>query len=131
MGGRSCLDVKDLGVHMDTVLRGWSACCQGSVGFLPSGSCFCLPLDFHGGVNVVHFMFNPAALHGVEASLLASDGLRKLMSSTIRLCGPDINCWLVLMRSSASWMDLLNHTACCVVLVQVSFVLEVSCSLVN
>ena len=39
------------------------------------------PLDFHGLVRVVRSMFIPGALHGIEASLLASDSLRKLRSS--------------------------------------------------
>ena len=33
---------------------------------------FVLPLDFHGRVRVVRSMYLPAALHGIEASLLAS-----------------------------------------------------------
>ena len=40
-----------------------------------------LPLDFHGRVRVVRSMYLPAALHGIEASLRASDSLRKLRSS--------------------------------------------------
>ena len=42
---------------------------------------FALPLDFHGRVRVVRSMYLPAALHGIEAALLASDRLRKLRSS--------------------------------------------------
>ena len=42
---------------------------------------FALPLDFHGRVRVVRSMYLPASLHGIEASLLASDSLRKLRSS--------------------------------------------------
>ena len=41
-------------------------------------------LTFNGRVRVVRSMYLPAALHGIEASLLASDGLRKLRSS---VCG--------------------------------------------
>ena len=52
-----------------------------------------LPLDFHGRVvRVVRSMYLPAALHGVEASLLALDSLRKLRSSI---------CRVVLVSSSA------------------------------
>ena len=40
-----------------------------------------LPLGFHGRVRVVRSMYIPAALHGIEASLLASDSIRKLRSS--------------------------------------------------
>ena len=46
---------------------------------------FVLPLDFHGRVRVVRSMYLPAALHGIEASLLASDSLRKLHSAVRRV----------------------------------------------
>ena len=46
---------------------------------------FALPLDFHGRIRVVRSMFLPAALHGIEASLLASESLRKLRSSIRRV----------------------------------------------
>ena len=46
---------------------------------------FALPLDFHGRGRVVRSMYLPAALHGIEASLLASDSLRKLRSSICRV----------------------------------------------
>ena len=45
---------------------------------------FALPLDFHGRMRVVRSMYIPAALHGIEASLLASDSLRKLRSAICR-----------------------------------------------
>ena len=57
----------------------FDSCCSGS--FSPLSSCFALPLDFHGRVRVVRSMYLLAALHGIEASLLASDSLRKLRSS--------------------------------------------------
>ena len=46
---------------------------------------FALPLDFHGRVRVVRSMYLPAALHGIEASFLASESLRKLRSSICRV----------------------------------------------
>ena len=46
---------------------------------------FALPLDFHGRIRVVRSMYIPAALHGIEASLLASDSLRKLRSAICRV----------------------------------------------
>ena len=58
--------------------------CLGSSGPFSSGFIFVLPLDFHGRVRMVRSMFLPAALHGVEASLLAVDSLLKLRSS---VCG--------------------------------------------
>ena len=50
---------------------GWSSLCLVLI--------FALPLDFHGMVRVA------AALHGVEASPLASDSLHKLRSSVHRV----------------------------------------------
>ena len=44
-----------------------------------------LLLDFHGRVRVVRSMCLLAALHGFEASLLASDSLRKLRSAVCRV----------------------------------------------
>ena len=48
---------------------------------------FPLHLDFHCRVRVrvVRSMCLPAALHGIEASLLASESLRKLRSSIRRV----------------------------------------------
>ena len=46
---------------------------------------FALSLEFYGRVRVVRSMYLPAALHGIEASLLASDSLRKLRSSLFRV----------------------------------------------
>ena len=70
-------DVRDLGGHLDTTFRGWSATLAARVRLVLSRLVliFALPLDFHGRVRVVRSMFLPAALHGVEASLLASGSL--------------------------------------------------------
>ena len=46
---------------------------------------FALPLDFHGRIRVVRSMYLPAALHGIEASLLVSDSSRKIRSSICRV----------------------------------------------
>ena len=46
---------------------------------------FILPLDFIGRVRVVRSMYLPAALHGIESSLLASASLRKVRSSVCRV----------------------------------------------
>ena len=59
--------------------------CQGSSGHFSSGSDFCSPTGFHGRIPVVRSMYLPAALHGIEASLFASDSLRKLRSSIHRV----------------------------------------------
>ena len=46
---------------------------------------FVLLLDFHVKMRVVRSMYLPAALHGIEASLLASDSLRRLRSAVRRV----------------------------------------------
>ena len=46
---------------------------------------FVLLLDFHVNMLVVRSMYLPAALHGIEASLLASDSLRRLRSAVRRV----------------------------------------------
>ena len=68
---------------MDTTFRGWSSTSAAWVRLVSSRLVliFALPLDFHGRVRVVRSMYLPAALHGIEASLLASGSLRKLRSS--------------------------------------------------
>ena len=80
-------DVRDLGGHLDTTFRGWSATLAARVRLVIARLVliFVLPLDFHGRVRVVRSMFLTAALHGVEASLLASDSLLKLRSSICRM----------------------------------------------
>ena len=76
-------DVRDLGGHLDTTFRGWSSTLAARVRLVISRLVlvFVLPPDFHGRVRVVRSMYLPAALHGVQASLMALDSLRKLRSS--------------------------------------------------
>ena len=73
-------DVRDLGGHLDTTFRGWSSTLAARVRLVISRLVLLLvlPLDFHGRVRFVRSMYLSAALHGIEASLLASDSLRKL-----------------------------------------------------
>ena len=80
-------DVRDLGCHLDTTFRGWSATLAARVRLVIARLVliFVLPLDFHGRVRVVRSMYLLAALHAVEASLLASDSLLKLRSSICRV----------------------------------------------
>ena len=77
----------DLGGHLDTTFRGWSSTLATRVRLVPSRLVliFILPLDFHGRVRVVRSMYLPAALHGIEASFLASESLRKLRSAVRRV----------------------------------------------
>ena len=75
---------------MDTTFptfRGWSSTLAAGVRLVISRLVliFVLPLDFNGRVRVVRSMYLPAALHGIEASLLASDSLRRLRSSIHRV----------------------------------------------
>ena len=81
------LDVRDLGVHLDTTFRGWSATLACGVRLVISRLVliFVLPLDFHGRLQVIRSMFVPGALHGIEASLLAMSSLLKLRSSIRRV----------------------------------------------
>ena len=67
-------DVWDLGGHLDTTFCGWSSIFTARVRLVISRLVliFGLPLDFHGRVRVVRSMYLPSALHGIEASLLAS-----------------------------------------------------------
>ena len=80
-------DVRDLGGHLDTTFRGWSSTLAARVRLVISRLVliFVLPLDVYGRVRVVRSMYLPAALHGIEASLLASESLRKLRSSICRV----------------------------------------------
>ena len=77
------VDVRDLGGHLDTTFRAWSSTLAARVRLVISRMVliFALSLDFHGRIRAVRSMYLPAALHGIEATLLASDSLRKLRSS--------------------------------------------------
>ena len=80
-------DVRDLGGHLDTTFRGWSSTLAARVRLVISrlALVFVLPLDFHGTVRVIRSMYLLAALHGIEASLLASESLRRLRSAVRRV----------------------------------------------
>ena len=67
------LDVRDLGGHLDTTVRWWSATLSVRVRLVISrlDLVFALPLVFYGRIRVVCAMFLPCALHGVEASYLS------------------------------------------------------------
>ena len=99
-------DVRDLGGNLDTTFRGWSSTLAARVRLVLSRLVliFILPLDFHGRVRVVRSMYLPAALHGIEASLLASDSLRKLRSAICRWFGLAVIPWQMLVLFLAFWM---------------------------
>ena len=91
-------DVRVLGGHLDTTFRGWSSTLAARVRLVISrlALVFVLPLDFHGRVRVVRSVYLLAALHGIEASLLASESLRRLRSAVRRVvwsrCQPLARC---------------------------------------
>ena len=80
------LDVRDLGGHLDTTLRGWSSTLSLRVRLVISrlDLIFALPLDFYGRVRIVRAMFLPCALHGVEASYLSKGVFLKLRAAVMR-----------------------------------------------
>ena len=57
-------DVQDLGGHLDTTFRDWSATLAARIRLVVARLVlfFVLPLDFHGRVRVVRSMYLPAAL---------------------------------------------------------------------
>ena len=80
------LDVRDLGMHLDTTFRSWSATLA-TVGPLVIAGLvliFVLPLDFHGRLRATGTMFLPGAFHGIEASFLADTSLRKFRTPIFR-----------------------------------------------
>ena len=79
------LDVRDLGEHLDSTFRGWSATLATKIRLVMSRLVlvFAFPLDFHGRLRVLRSMFIPGALHGVEAYFLAGASLRKLRAAFI------------------------------------------------
>ena len=81
------LDFRDLGGHLDSTFRGWSATLASRVRLVIPRLVFifALPLDFHGRLRVVRSMFIPGALLGIEASFLAEAGLRKLRAAIVRV----------------------------------------------
>ena len=79
----SWMDVRDLGGHLDTSLRGWSSTSSFRVRLVISrlDLVFALPLDFYGRIRVVRAMFLPCALHGVVASYLSKSSFLKLRAA--------------------------------------------------
>ena len=80
-------DVRDLGGRLDTTFRGWSSTSANRVRLVISrlALVFVPRLDFHDRVRVIRSMYLLAALHGIEASLLASESLRRLRSAVRRV----------------------------------------------
>ena len=79
-------DVRVLGGHLDTTLRGWSYTLSLRVRLVISrlDLIFAFPLDFFGRVRVVRAMFLPCALHGVETSYFSKGSFLKLLAAVMR-----------------------------------------------
>ena len=109
-------DVRDLGGHLDTTFRGWSSTVAARVRLVISRLIliFAVPLDFHGRIRVVRSMYLPAALHGIESSLIASDSLRKFRSS---MC---LVVWSRRQRWCCPWLAGVTLFLCYVVPVKVA-----------
>ena len=82
------LDVRDLGVHLDTTLRVWSSTLSLRVRLVISRLelIIALLLDFFGRVRVVRAMFLPCALHCVWASYLSKGSFLMLRASLYACC---------------------------------------------
>ena len=92
------LDIRDLGGHLDSTLSARAATLGSRVSAAVPLVHFVavFPLDFCGRLRILRSMHLPAALHGVEASLVSISGLRSLrtafgqaaLSGSLRLANP-------------------------------------------
>ena len=82
------LDVRDLGGHHDATYRSWGCTLAARVRevlrvvWLVSA----LPLDYEGKLRILRTKFIPAALHGIEASLLSQSSYLRLRAAFVRAC---------------------------------------------
>ena len=82
------MDVRDLGGHLDSTYRAWGRTLSARVVavlrvvWLVSA----LPLDYRCKLCVLRTMYIPAALHGIEASLLSQSNVLKLRAAFVRAC---------------------------------------------
>ena len=82
------LDIRDLGGHLDSTYRAWGRTLAARViavlrvVWVVSA----LPLDYRGKLRILRTMYIPAALHGIEASLLSQSSLLKLRAAFVRAC---------------------------------------------
>ena len=82
------LDVRDLGGHLDDTYRSWVCTLAARVRevlkvvWLVSA----LPLDYEGKLRILRTKFIPAALHGIEASLLSQSSYLRLRAASVRGC---------------------------------------------
>ena len=104
--------VADLGGHLDTTFRGWSATLAARVSLVISRLVliFALHLDFHGRVRVVRSMCLPAALHGLKPLCLLLIAQGSFGPLFVGWCGHVVSLWLVLELCYARWMRPLGVT---------------------
>ena len=82
------LDIRDLGGHLDSTYRAWGRTLAARVlavlrvVWVVSA----LPLDYRGKLRILRTMYIPAALHGIEASLLSQSNVLKLRAAFVRAC---------------------------------------------
>ena len=82
------MDIRDLGGHLDSTYRAWGRTLAARVlavlrvVWVVSA----LPLDYRGKLRILRTMYIPAALHGIEASLLSQSNLLKLRAAFVRAC---------------------------------------------
>ena len=82
------LDIRDLGGHLDSTFRAWGRTLAARVlsvlrvVWIVSA----LPLDYRGKLRILRTMYIPAALHGIEASLLSQSNVLKLRAAFVRAC---------------------------------------------
>ena len=77
------IDFRDLGGHLGTALRGWSATLAARVLFQRLLIVAVLPLYSYRRLRIVRTMFIPGALHGIEVSFVSPGGLLELRSALV------------------------------------------------
>ena len=101
------IDIGDLGRHLDTTFRGWSATVATRVRLVTTRLVliFAPPLDFHGRVRVSGLCIFRLLFMGLKPLAYAS-----FVPPSTGWYVLVVSLWLVLVQSSASWMSLLGVT---------------------
>ena len=79
------LDVRDLGGHLDTTFRGWSATLASWVRLVIARLVLSSSAGFSWEVEGGSVYFYSGALHGIEASFLGDTGLRELRTAFFKV----------------------------------------------
>ena len=82
------LDVRDLGGHLNVTYKSWCGTLSARVKAVLSVILLvsALPLDYDGKLRILRANFIPAALHGIEASLLSHSSYIRLKAAFVRAC---------------------------------------------